>query len=317
MAAKTLQELLAELEVKASQIPDLLKRFPISPRFDHNTEFCHTFIAMFREFSPKNSYVTSHPALAVMLKALGAPGTSERDAFMRRLLYRLGLTLLAEWDKINYPEPIQLLLAHNVKRVFSYIGQATPVLDFFEDECQKDLAVLTLRLIPFGPNKGVVTKLGLKTMFRVPPRHGLALAAYLALKTHGHRPMIALHTCASDDAAMLLWVRPQTYIRQWAYLAVFMQTNPEIKGIISNGWISDPHLASVSPALYQTVNPPCPTLFIPIKPANGKHLGFALDNSPQRQQLYKEGKYVPWEYMQLTSRRNLLAWFEASGRGLI
>ena len=84
---------------------------------------------------------------------------------------------------------------------------------------------------------------------------------------------------------------------------------PPRRGLIATSWWYDPQLAQVAPHL----------AFVregslahgPIQLRGGQTEGatkMALANSPVRQQLHTEGRYVPTSYAMLWTRQALIAW---------
>jgi hypothetical protein len=180
---------------------------------------------------------------------------------------------------------------------------------FPQDRFNKDLGISMLRLIPAGvrklhlekvPIKRFLLKRGFMQFFR-----GLASIIF---ELRGMQPVYHGHLDSRDRHAMSEFSQ-DGWVRHFKMVAELLKINHGVKGVMGLAWFYDPQLRQISPEL---------TYLTDIITENGGRLFFAGTHqnavknatalSCKRINLYKEGKYLPANYLFIWPRNKIIKW---------
>jgi hypothetical protein len=289
----------------------LCEHFPAPKQFDFDSPILTAFLSSIELHSVQSSYVVSHPELDRIIDEAKSNGAE--DVFLRRVLWSLAKTAIAKWPPVGLPEGIRLLYVQDLERILVLLTESAPLMGFHDDEMQKNIAVLCGRLIPLGPNKGVIAKIGWRSTRKSGLWNTLHFLWYSITVLHGLKPMIITHTCAADPLAMMQWSSPSGHTAQFKNIAEYLLANPRIKGWGGKSWLLDPALVSVSPKIANTLFPSglkFARYFI--ENATGDMEKMALEHSPHRRDLYDRKQYCPKVYLAMSSRRDILEWYRCN-----
>jgi hypothetical protein len=177
-----------------------------------------------------------------------------------------------------------------------------------DGEYQKDLAVALLRALP---NDGIVLiairKRARNLLRRARVAERLAVASDLGLAGYVRRAwFLNIHQWRGTER----WKRDPGEPRVLRTAAVF-ERNPRLAGVIHSGWINDPALESISPAIAARAAIYLGAGGHRFRMANSRATtALALATSNTRRRLYEEGTYRPANYGIILRREKLLAWAE-------
>lgn len=239
-------------------------------------------------------------------------GTRVLEDYHRLLL----LTLVRRFDERTaghrYPASVLALYRAYVGHVATRMHANPPGFYLHRNDLfAKDLAVCRQKLLPCGAqlvdtHSGVPRNL----LWKGGLHQFLSLSAFVRRTIGGWRPLYEMHM----DLRLILEFNPPGWTRCYRRIAELLERHPTVLGVFGSSWWFDPQLETVSPRL----------AFLRTLPeSNGArvfHQGeddastrSALANSPQRQDLYRQGRYRPRNYLLIWSRDDLLDWSRAQG----
>ena len=166
----------------------------------------------------------------------------------RWLLARLAETFDATAAPLPLPPEVLAGYPAHIARILRQAEELPDeAFDVSRDSFQKDLGLLTFRLIPvgvfFGDPKAPVSR-------RYARRGGVRqLVRYLRvirLECHGRDPFLSLHL---NEAALEGWGEAAFVPSHLAAAAVLGAAMPRLKGVTGGGWIIDPQLDRIAPHL--------------------------------------------------------------------
>ncbi len=238
-------------------------------------------------------------------------GSEGFDAFqkltMLRLMERFELRAVGE----QYSESIRDRFAFSFRRIVQ--SMANPVFDKYQsdnDILLKDLAICRQKVFPAGAqlvekdsgfHRSLIFRAGLHQSVRV---------IALLIRTSGNRPFYQIHTHLSELEEFNREGWDHCYLR----IADMLRLHPDTKGVWSGSWYFDPALEKISPRLSylrERAIKNGASLFYDCVDIDGG----ALSKSKSRQDLYKQGKYLPKVYAMIWPRKQLLAWASRFERG--
>ena len=212
------------------------------------------------------------------------------------------------------PDSIANLYARELDRIESVIASGDESsLRFDLDVRQKDLAILTFRLIPVGAEFAEPwSAIWKRQVLTARPGQFYRAWKFFLLGRHGFWPYFQLHMHqeSHDDFHEAGWM--ETYMR----LAELLECNPGHRGWFSSSWLVDPALEHVSPHLAHLRTVPA---------ANGAEIFYmeddpegktgALARSRTRRRLFEEGSYRPRIYLRVWPRDAAIAWWKSRMEG--
>lgn len=230
----------------------------------------------------------------------------EEDILKQLLLNLLGGFSLSQ-SPIALPESVQTLYERELDRIHALTRPANKVkLGFESDVIQKDIAILTFRLIPVGaefaePWCPIWKRQALTSRISQFPR----AAFFFVIKRNGFWPYFQLHMHqdSHQDFNQRGW--HSTYMR----LAELLQSNPSHKGWFSSSWFLDPALEQISPHLSYLRTVPerngGAVFFMEDDPTGSTG---ALATSRTRRNMFESGQYRPRIYMRVWPRSKAIKW---------
>lgn len=259
------------------------------------------------------SKVTEHPATVEPLKALRArltlgdnplpDGTFERVVLLRAM--RVSLSHLS-----TYPvsDSVKRLFDDEVSFVASPSARTIGCFDLTRNVFVGLAKTATLRRFPAGQMTWEVSGIPRSWLPRVPPPSLPRVLQYL-VKLGGLSPAFVPHLSATRKDRTALLERETN--RSWYRMAQSMQLQPQIRGLVASSWLhspdtmqATPHMTGFSRALLEHG-----ALVI-------RHHRANLDcgvfyRSPERKQLYEEGRFIPTHGLVIWPRKEMLAWANA------
>lgn len=225
------------------------------------------------------------------------------DAFQRLTMVRLMERFDIRATGKHYTDSIRQCFTLSLTRITRSIEN--PAFEEYRsvnDILLKDLAICGQKLFPAGAQV-VETDSGFSRSFIF--RGGLhqALRFLRVLLATGNKHFYQIHTHLSE----LEEFNPEGWDRCYVRLAEMLELNPDIKGVYGGSWFYDPALEKISPRLVYLRERPqqngATLLYSGVDLAGG-----ALAKSQSRQNLYKQGKYVPKSYGLVWPRKPLMSW---------
>lgn len=241
-------------------------------------------------------------------------GDSGLALYHKFILSHLIASNLGKLSGKKFPNEVISLFMQNFERILEEIDTIdyNGPYSYSNDKFQKDMAVCSLKLIPVGARKIHLSKLS-KRFFLKKGLHqfvrGLGLVAF---ELKGFKPLFQMHT-DSKDPYLLKEFNEAGFKRSYFRIADLLKKDDKIKGLFGNSWFYDPKIEEISPRLSFLRK-------IPLK--NGGRLFYIGSNeqavkdatlkSKTRKRLYKEGKYLPTNYLIVWSREKLISWAESN-----
>lgn len=234
-------------------------------------------------------------------------GASGFDAFQRLTM----LTLIRDFESRShdrkYTDGVLARFGISFRRIIT--SARDPEFALYRDQNDillKDLALCRQAMFPVGhrivePNSGFSRSLA----FRGGVSQAVRFLWLLATKG-GHTRWYQVHTHLSE----LEEFNAEGWAQACLLLADMMKLHPEIRGVVTGSWFNDPLIEMVSPRL---------TYLRKMPQDNGAHLFFtkvstkggALSKSKTRQELHRQGKYLPRIYTLAWPRKAMLTWADA------
>lgn len=210
---------------------------------------------------------------------------------------------------LTIPASIGYLYERELDRIKSVVdsGDASS-LRFDLDARQKDLAILTFRLIPVGAEFAEPwAAIWKRRVLTARAGQFFRAGKFFILQGNGFWPYFQLHMHQEsyDDFNEEGWMK--TYMR----LAELLECNPGHRGWFSCSWLVDPALEEISPHLSYLRTVPASNggaIFYMEDDAEGKT--GALAKSRTRRRLFEQGRYHPRIYLRVWPRSQAIAWWK-------
>jgi hypothetical protein len=208
------------------------------------------------------------------------------------------------------PDSIAYLYERELERIKSLVVSGDESsLRFDLDVRQKDLAILTFRLIPVGAEFAEPwSAIWRRQVLTARAGQFYRAGKFFLLNGHGFSPYFQLHMHqeSHDDFHEAGWM--ETYMR----LAELLECNPGHRGWFSCSWLVDPALDRISPHLSYLRTVPTENggaIFYMEDDPEGKT--GALAKSRTRRRLFEEGSYRPRIYLRVWPRDAAIAWLKS------
>lgn len=268
------------------------------------------YVGLINAYSQTTPYNHIGPAIQTFYgRIINQGGPSLAEKFHQLILIKMMINS-AQFIRENFPECITRLFFLNFIRILKCIEGNKHSSGFYlypNDAFLKDLGICSQRMIPAGNHKLEIS--GFSRRFITKNGFGQFIDSLrFLLKTKGNKPFYQLHSDTHDRNA-LLECNPEGTTKLFLRISKLLETNPKIKGIFGCSWMNDPQLERISPTIFSGPK---------IARANGGKLYYygmssgningALFASAKRTRLYKEGHYMPANYMMIWYRDDLLNW---------
>ena len=211
---------------------------------------------------------------------------------------------------LSIPPSIANLYGRELERIRSVIDSGDESLLRFDlDVRQKDLAILTFRLIPVGAEFAEPwSAIWRRRVLTARASQFYRAGKFFILGRNGFWPYFQLHMHqeSHDDFNEAGWM--ETYMR----LAELLECNPGHRGWFSCSWLVDPALEQISPHLSYLRSVPESNggaIFYMQDDPEGKT--GALAKSRTRRRLFEEGRYHPRIYLRVWPRSPAVDWWKS------
>ena len=243
------------------------------------------------------------------VRRLGSEGEIESQILHDVLSNLLNSFTLAD-APLCIPGSIAKLYERELDRIKSVVESGDPAsLGFKLDVRQKDLAILTFRLIPVGAEFAEPwSAIWRRQVLTSRASQILKAINFFMLKRNGFSPYFQLHIHQESHADFHEDGCMQTYGR----LAELLEQNREHKGWFSSSWLVDPALEQVSPHLSYLRTVPennGGAIFYVEDDPTGKT--GALATSRTRRRMFESGRYHPRIYLRVWPRSAAISWWKA------
>jgi hypothetical protein len=237
------------------------------------------------------------------------------DVKILELYHKLILTRLisnadGKLELQGLPDRINQLYHLNFDRILQKIeSKAEWYYQIDQDKFLKDIALCRLQLIPTGVRKVELNKLPIKRfLFKKGLGQFISSVVFILFELKGFKPTYRGHLDSHDPNSMAEF-NLKGWTRHYKLLAELLKVQKKVKAVVGNGWFVDPKLAQISPEL---------SYIREIGVKNGAQLFYMGSNkravkratflSPIRKKLYKEGKYIPTNYLLVWGRNKIISW---------
>jgi len=202
------------------------------------------------------------------------------------------------------------LYERELDRIKSVLDSAdTEALSFNLNVRQKDLAILTFRLIPVGAEFAEPwSSIWKRRVLTSRASQFFKAFNFFILKKNGFSPYFQLHMHQESHEDFHEEGCMQTFRR----LAELLEQNPGYKGWFSSSWLIDPALERISPHLSYLRTVPennGGAIFYMDDDPTGKTGALATSNT--RRRMFKSGLYQPRIYLRVWPRSSAIAWSKA------
>jgi len=238
------------------------------------------------------------------------------DPVERRRIHRLLLLeSVLQFNRSERFDQLPLLIQHyqlhSLERiVLTETDDQADWLTGSADRYCKDLGLATLALVAVGMRVAEVRSgIHRRALIEGPLRQIPAKLAGI-LQAGGFRFYIQAHVHDPQIKSLVVSERKE----YWRCCALLCKVMPELKGLISIGWIVDPALEWVSPRIYDSGRIPSENgaLYFNLG-STAQSIQDALTRSKTRQALYEQGRYRPANWLRIWPRQALIAWADSLG----
>lgn len=249
------------------------------------------------------------PELTALHGSMKAENLLPDFAFERALLVR---TALATLDQI-----LTLAVDESVKHLFCREFQlyANPPARTLEDfalggrHFAAMSGVVCCSRFPAGQYHWIVSGFPRSWFAKVTPARLPAFCGFLFTKAHGRAPFFEPHL--NGTTARSSFVTEREYLKSFYRMALAIEKQPSIKGIMAVSWLYSRETHRVSPhlAFFNQPYTEVGGFYVDLGAADPKS-GF-LERDPKRTELYRSGEYKPTNALVLCSRAQAIAWRQA------
>ncbi len=207
------------------------------------------------------------------------------------------------------PTDVKALYRSNFARIITDIeSNNTECYTYSHSRFRKDLPTCTMRMIPVGARKIHMSRIPRVLLFTGGIKQLITASMLVGFTLRGFSPFYAMHSDL-DDPDLMAEFNPAGFKRTLIRIAKIIEKDKRVKGVFGYSWFYDPQLANVSPNLAYLRNE-----FTDhggesfrIGPS-AQAIKDAIQKSPTRRKLHKEGKYVPTDYVVIWPRNRLIEW---------
>ncbi len=247
----------------------------------------------------------SQQPLVELKRAVAGEGFPEDDgAFERFIIARAALHSVDGIPATPLPSAVRQELCAGFSTLLSPPPKLEPKLrlghTWFTSACK----IATLRRFPAGDFEWEISGIPRSLLLKVDKRRLPKLLYLLVTELRGFAPFFATHLSILRPRGHL---DEQVALRAYYRMALALEYQPRIKGIMGASWMRSPSLAAHSPHL---------AWFSTFFAQNG---GFVTDagradpdcgvlKSTTRRRLYEEGKFVPYQGFGIWPRQAMLRW---------
>jgi hypothetical protein len=289
-----------KIEISA-YYPDLLSQFPVNKYIDFLERYPE--LGGYKYISPDVEKLCSDIIVHSNKVSL--------ELFHKLLLIHLIMKSVEKLRIKRLPERIKSLYVTNFKRIVDSIKFDTESPGFYlypNDAFFKDLSVCCFRMIPAGARKLTLMRLPIRVLFGTRVMRYIGTGKFLLIKCKKRIYYLLGHLDTHDPQCMAEFSL-EGHIRFFNTVAKIMEMDETMMGWVGNSWFYDPKLEKISPKLAYLRRIPLENgardFYRGTNDSAKKH---ALVKSPTRKRLFKEGKYLPVNYMIIWPRRELLEW---------
>lgn len=239
-----------------------------------------------------------------------AQGPATRAQLLRQLLRQLASENRSQIDSQNYPLSVRELIHKEFDRIAKDCDEKEDAaFDFNDFHLRCDFRITCFGRVPVGPQHLELTSLPGSVLTRGGFSQGVRYLKTL-LQAGGRSPFYALHLAGNIwPPAFRMVYSAEAQRQMFLRLADCMEMNPEIRGVMSVGWLFDPQLEFVTPELSYLregwIENGAGRFFWEISDATTY---MATTNSAPRTALYEDGKFLPESHMVIWPRKSLIAW---------
>jgi len=255
----------------------------------------------YRHVSQDIQKICSHIALRWSKETL--------DTYHRLLLIHL-MTGFAERPKpVAFSSSIVDLYYMEFRRIVRELETKSVGFYLFPNDLFfKDLGLCRLVLIPVGSELiEIDSGISRHILFQGSLTQFLKGLKFFTAKTGGFKPFFQIHLDSRKEDEFNCQQRTLCYLN----IAEILKLNGQIKGVFGGSWFYDPQIEKISPRLAYLRRLPlahgAQTFYFG---SDEQALANALHKSPTRRQYYKNGQYLPSNYILVWPRQELLAWAE-------
>jgi len=277
---------------------DILENFPV-----------FSYIELFKEYPQYISHkFVSVKVEEITTKIINLSDMSSLETYHKLVLVTF-IQLSIEGSLINtFPNDIKVYFFNNFNLILDkVIAPKNKRIRFLhsDDTFSKYLNITRLKMIPCGTQKIYAGSLPKRFLF-TGGIFQLFRGVFFISKSGGIKPFYKLHTDSTDKQLMREF-NADGWDRLFKRIGQLLKTEKNIKGVCGVSWVFDIALKEISPELgyirrisknygasffYQGTDKSC--------------VKDAIFMSPKRIKLYKQGLYMPKNYLMVISRENLI-----------
>lgn len=241
-------------------------------------------------------------------------GTAELERYHRLVLVELIHRARERPELDRLPLDLQEIFHINFDRILKKIESGRVKDGYYlysEDKFNKDLSICRLKMIPLGAQKVYAGRMSRSFLFRGGPGQFFKGLKMILFDTCGFTPVYRMHT-DSRDRDLMKEFNPDGWLRFFQRTAALLKVNPHVKGLCGSSWFFDPALKDISPEItyIRDLALQCGARIY----NQGTNEGAVKDATfmnRNRMELYKEGKYLPKNFLMVLPRNILINWAES------
>lgn len=199
------------------------------------------------------------------------------------------------------------------RELLSYARPPAALLPHFAVESRSFAAmsgIVSLTRFPAGQYQWEVSGLPRRWLAKVPLARLFTVLRFVVRDTGGFSPLFMPHLGGTGPPARIVTARQ--YYKSFYRMALALERQPEIRGILAVSWMHSRETHRVSPhlAFYNNVYIEAGGLYVELGAARPED-GFLAGDS-HRAGLYRAGAYRPSNALVLCSRRQVILWAHAN-----
>ena len=211
----------------------------------------------------------------------------------------------------NLPDEVKQYYFKDFNRIVRQIDIDLESYEYYlhsNDSFGKDLAICSLRMFPIGGRKYHYCRFPVRNFLTKRREELIKVILFLIFETRGIEPFLRSHYDTHDPNFMDEFTL-KGIIYSHRLVAKVMKMNPQIKGELGASWIGDPQIERISPRLayiryFHIANG---ARYFKIGPRDSAAINATM-KSRTRKKLFKEGKYLPSDFLDVWSRKSMIKW---------